>query len=65
MNKWYVVQADIHIDGCIFYDISQTPQGVHLLEFDANGDNPLFAAAVAITEAGLETAGLHIRYAGQ
>ncbi|EMJ9261514.1 hypothetical protein [Klebsiella variicola] len=64
MNKWYVTQADIQMKGDVFYEISQTEPAAYLLAFDAGEENPLFAAATAIAKAGLETTGLHIRYAG-
>lgn len=63
MHKWYVLQTDIHIESCVFYDITQTPTGTYLLDFDVQeGENPLFAAATAIAKANLDTTGLHIRY---
>ncbi|HBQ5643707.1 TPA: hypothetical protein L7572_003813 [Klebsiella variicola] len=61
---WYVQKTDIQMKGNVFYEITQTEPAAYLLVFDAGEGNPLFAAAVAITEAGLETTGLHIRYAG-
>ncbi|WP_162893532.1 hypothetical protein [Klebsiella variicola] len=47
----------------MFYEITQTEPAAYLLVFDAGEENPLFAAATAIAVAGLETVGLHIRYA--
>ncbi|MGI4401974.1 hypothetical protein [Klebsiella variicola] len=61
---WYVQKTDIQMKDNVFYEITQTEPAAYLLAFDAGEGNPLFAAAVAITEAGLETTGLHIRYAG-
>ncbi|EMJ9261223.1 hypothetical protein RRQ98_004262 [Klebsiella pneumoniae] len=61
---WYVQKTDIQMKDNVFYEITQTEPDSYLLAFDALEENPLFAAAVAITEAGLETTGLHIRYAG-
>ncbi|HBQ5644061.1 TPA: hypothetical protein L7572_004172 [Klebsiella variicola] len=61
---WYVQKTGIQMKDNVFYEITQTEPAAYLLAFDAGEENPLFAAAVAITEAGLETTGLHIRYAG-
>ena len=59
---WYVQKTEIQMADNVFYEITQTEPASYLLAFDAGEGNPLFAAAVAITEAGLETVGLHIRY---
>lgn len=61
---WYVQKANIQMKDNVFYEITQKEPDSYLLSFDEGEGNPLFAAAVAITEAGLETTGLHIRYAG-
>ena len=60
---WYVQKTDIQMKDNVFYEITQAEPAAYLLAFEAGEENPLFAAAVAITEAGLETTGLHIRYA--
>ncbi|AXO68710.1 hypothetical protein BC497_00595 [Klebsiella variicola] len=60
---WYVQKTDIQMKDNMFYEITQTEPAAYLLVFDAGEENPLFAAATAIAVAGLETVGLHIRYA--
>ncbi len=61
---WYVMLHTVQLKDSIFYAITQTkPEEGCLLEFDAKGDNPLFAAATAIAVAGMETKGINIKYA--